>query len=393
VLAATAEGSDELLNRRELVAPVRAALEAAWHPAGFTAPSPGRYPWQWSWDSCFHAIVWAELGDDRGVGEIDRLLGHRDIEGFVPHVIYEPLDDPHEAFWGRPATSSITQPPMYGHALAELVRRGITVGDELLEAASQALRFLLEVRPRHACGLVALCHPWESGADDSPRWDHWYGVPWHGPDVFRIKGELLAAVVRSAGGAPIVNPAFDVAPASFNALVAFNARELAGLTGDDRLRSAADELAGALDARWDAGLRTWVDAGASAEGSGRVRTLDALLGVLVSSDPAKVDAALAEVVDPAAFGAVCGPTGVHRAEQVFSPRSYWRGSAWPQLAYLAWVAAVRAGRDEAAATLAAASLEGASRSGLAEHWDPDDGTALGAVPQSWTGLVLAMHRP
>jgi hypothetical protein len=390
VLATAGEGGGGLLSRDELVASVRTAFDAAWHPAGFTAPNPVRYPWQWLWDSCFHALIWAELGDDRGLIEIGRLLDHRDADGFVPHVIYAPLPNPHEHFWGRPGTSSITQPPMYGHALAELARRGIAVGDQLLGAATHALWFLLDVRRRHASGLIELCHPWESGADDSPRWDHWYGTPWDRPTVARVKGELLAAVERSAGGAPIANPAFDAGPASFSALVAFNARELAGLTGDDRLRAAADELAERLDDRWDATRRTWVDAGPSATGSARVRTLDALMGALTSPDPVKVDAALNELIDPLGFGGRCGPTGVHRAEPVFEPRSYWRGSAWPQLNYLAWVAANRAGRDETAATLAAASLEGASRSGLAEHWDPDDGTALGAVPQSWTGLVLVM---
>jgi hypothetical protein len=369
---------------------VRAALEAAWHPAGFTAPSPVRYKWQWLWDSCFHAIVWAELGDDRGVVEIRRLLGFRDADGFVPHVIYAPQDDPHEAFWGRPATSSITQPPMFGHALAELVRRGVDVDEQLLAGATEALRFLLEVRPRHESGLVRLCHPWESGADDSPRWDHWYGVPWDAATVFRVKGELLDAVERSPGGAPVGNPGFDAAPASFSALVAFNAHELAGLTGDAGLRRHADELIEALDHYWDASALTWTDAGAAGGGSGRIRTLDALLGGLVSSDRMKVDAVLGQLVDDTAFGGPCGPTGVHRSEPAFDPRSYWRGSAWPQLAYLGWVAARRAGRDDVAASVAAAALEGAGRSGLAEHWDPDDGTALGAVPQSWTGLVLAM---
>ena len=24
----------------------------------YTEPSPGRYPWQWYWDSCFAAIAW-----------------------------------------------------------------------------------------------------------------------------------------------------------------------------------------------------------------------------------------------------------------------------------------------------------------------------------------------
>ena len=34
-------------------------------------------------------------------------------------------DATHASFWGRPETSSITQPPMYGHALAELHRAGV----------------------------------------------------------------------------------------------------------------------------------------------------------------------------------------------------------------------------------------------------------------------------
>ena len=52
---------------------------------------------------------------------------------------------------------------------------------------------------------------------------------------------------------------------------------------------------------------------------------------------------------------------------------------WPQLAYLLWLAG---------ADVAEASVRGASVSGLAEYWDADDGTGLGAIPQSWTGLWL-----
>lgn len=376
------------MTRDELAAASRAVLEAAWDPAGYTAPSPERYPWQWLWDSCFHAVVWAELGDERAVVELDRMLSARDADGFVPHVLYAPHASPHAEFWGRADASSITQPPMHGHALAELVRRGVDVPERLLAASAEALRFLLEVRHRHPSGLVRLCHPWESGADDSPRWDHWYGFPYEGPDVFRIKGELLAAVARTPGGAPIGNPAFDVASASFNALVAFNARELAGLTGDDRLAAAAGEVAAALDERWDPELRTWVDAGASAATSGRARTVDALLGSLVSGHPDRVAAALADAVDASAYGGACGPAGVHRGEPSFDPGSYWRGSAWPQLTYLLWVAAERAGLDAGRRALAAAMGAGVERSGFAEHWHPDDGSARGAVPQSWATLAL-----
>lgn len=366
-------------------------LEGAWDPAGYTAPSPERYPWQWLWDSCFHSIVWAELGEDeRAVGELARLLEAQDDDGFLPHVLYAPHESPHTDFWGRPDASSITQPPMHGHALAELCRRGLDVPERLATLSTRALRFLLDVRHRHASGLVPLCHPWESGADDSPRWDHWYGFPWVHEDVYRIKGELLAACVRTPAGAPVANPSFDVASASFNALVAFNARELATVTGDDRLLGDAEDLAESLDERWDPALRTWVDAGGSADSSGAARTLDALLGALVSSRSDRVTAALREAVDPAAYGGRCGPAGVHRQEPSFDPGSYWRGSAWPQLSYLLWVAATRAGLDAEARTLAASTLAGVRASGWAEHWHPDDGSARGAVPQSWATLAVVM---
>ena len=353
----------------------RRILDDAWDPAGYTAPSPERYPWQWLWDSCFHAIVWAELGDERCVVELDRLLSAADADGFVPHVLYAPHESPHADFWGRPDASSITQPPMHGHALAELVRRGVDVPDRLLDASGRALRFLLEVRHRHPSGLVRLCHPWESGADDSPRWDAWYGE-----DRYRVKGELLAAVERLPDGGAIDNPAFDVASASFNALVAFNALELASLTGDTALAASAGEVAEALDAQWSDPLGTWVDAGGSS-----VRTLDALLGALVLRHRSVFD----QLVDPAAYGGACGPAGVHRGEATFDPGSYWRGSSWPQLTYLLWVAACRADHP-VAADLRASMLRGVEASGFAEHWHPDDGSGRGACPQSWATLALVM---
>ena len=43
--------------------------------------------------------------------------------------------------WGRDEASSITQPPMYGHAVAELVRRGVDVDQETVAKAEHGLRF------------------------------------------------------------------------------------------------------------------------------------------------------------------------------------------------------------------------------------------------------------
>jgi hypothetical protein len=366
-------------------------LEAHWTTAGYAAPNSAVYPWQWLWDSCFHAVIWHALGrTDRAVSELTQALSAQTREGFVPHMNYQLDPRASEAFWGRRGASSITQPPMYGHAVAGLLDDDVDVPDALVASAVRGLRFLIDHRARERSGLVRLCHPWESGADDSPRWDDLCPGGWAPDRWWAAKGELLSSVVVDGDGAAVDNPAFPVASVGFNALLAWNARRLGASTGDPALLEAADELAEAIDRRWDGSRGTWVDAGPTAEGSGHCRTADALLPLLVTTNATAVDAVCAQLVDPAAFGGRYGPAGVHRAEPVYAERTYWRGPVWPQLAYLLWLGLLAAGRTIEATDLASRTVAGGVRSGLAEYWTADDGLGLGAIPQSWTGLVVIM---
>jgi glycogen debranching enzyme len=377
---------------RDLRARVAEVMRSQWMPEGYTAPNNTVYPWQWLWDSCFHTLIWLELGDRaRAARELVHALSIQDATGFVPHMNYERGPDTHADFWGRRGSSSITQPPMFGHALAECARHGIDVPSELVDRARHGLAFLLRRRARHLrSGLVVLAHPWESGADDSPRWDDLCpeGISpanWH-----RRKGELVASIVRGESGAPIANPACVVASVSFNALIAFNTYELLTIIDDEVLRREADELVTRLDGQWDREHGSWIDAGATERGSGRIRTLDALLPLLVTRDAEARGRALASLLDHAAHGAPFGPCGVHRDEAVFSPDTYWRGPTWPQLDYLCWLGARRAGESATATAIARQTVAGALRSGLAEYWQPDTGRGLGAIPQAWAGLAIVM---
>ena len=233
-------------------------------------PNATTYPFQWLWDSCFHAIVWAHLGNpERALAELAHVFRTQDGVGFVPHIDYEADPSMHEAFWGRSGSSSITQPPMYGHALAELHRLGVVVTDELVERAAAGLQFLLDQRARDPhTGLITIVHPWESGSDNSPRWDHWSvanaGELFATAHWYDVKGDLMHTIERGPSGAPLANPAFGAAPVGFNALVAFNARELCELTGDASLMRQAVELETSVGARWDDDLTTWVDGGPAA---------------------------------------------------------------------------------------------------------------------------------
>jgi hypothetical protein len=366
-------------------------MEAHWRPQGFTCPNHETYPWQWLWDSCFHSIVWAALGDERALVELGTIFDGQDAAtGFVPHMTY--WQDPrHADFWGRERHSSITQPPMYGHAVRSLVDRGLDVPPAVVDSAARGLWFLLRDRRRSPAGLVQLAHPWESGADDSPRWDDLAGGPFELQRWYRRKGELVASIERNFCGAPIANREAPVASVAFAALVAFNARELASVTGDGALDAAGVELGQAVAARWYDERLTWADDGPTANGSGRARTLEGLLGVLVDDDRGHEESAFASLLDPRAHGAPYGPTGVHRSEPTFEPSTYWRGPAWPQLTYLLWVAAHRRGRDDVAQRLGWALRAGAARSDFAEYWHPDTGEGLGAVPQSWTALAVVTN--
>lgn len=372
---------------------VREALDAAWVAGeGYTAPNTDVYPWLWLWDSCFHSLVWAELDEpDRARAELTAALSTIDESGFVAHMGYQLDPERPVELWGRVGASSITQPPMFGHTIARLTAAGIEVPEATIDAADRALAHLLRDRPRIA-GLIEIVHPWETGCDDSPRWDDY--CPGDGFDLERWRAhkvDLLAHVERGPSGAPLHNPAFAVGSIGFNSLVAFNARELASVTGDRSLLPEVDQVVAAIDARFDWDLRTWVDAGPAAGGSGRSRTADGLLPLLVTADEESRHRAIEDVLDEDAYAAGYGPRGVHLGEPTYSASSYWRGPVWPQLAYLLWVGLVRAGEHDAAEVVRTTTVSGAVESGLAEYWHGDSGQGLGAIPQSWTGLALLMN--
>lgn len=376
----------------ELRETVRSALDAAWvETEGYTAPNSDVYPWLWLWDSCFHALVWERLGESaRAVAELTAALSTIDGAGFVPHMGYMLDPDTSIELWGRRGSSSITQPPMFGHAIAELHRRGVAVSSDVVDAATRGLRFLVERRAR-VDGLIEVVHPWETGCDDSPRWDDL--CPGDGFDIGRwraFKVEVLDHIERGPAGEPLHNPAFAVGSAGFTALTVFNARELHEVTGDDVLLDGLDALVAALDRRFDPDRRTWVDTGPAADGSGAIRTADGILPLLVTADVDAARRVVAELLDEDAYAGAYGPRGQHVGEPTYDPLTYWRGGVWPQLAYLVWVALRRGGHADAAEVVRTTTVDGATTSGLAEYWDGESGAGLGAIPQSWTGLVVLL---
>lgn len=380
--------ANERMDAGELRRRAHNLLDEHWLRQGYTMPNRATYPWQWLWDSCFHSIVWSELGDERALTELAQLFRFQTAQGFVPHMNYHPDPSAAREFWGRDGASTITQPPMYGHAIAELATRGMQPAEETVESAVRGLTYLFEHRRRTPDGLIELCHPWESGCDDSARWDANLDEPWQRERWRERKHALVAQVSTDAEGGATHNDDFAVGSVGFCALVAFNALELDAAVGSTGLVEPAKELVEAISGRWSDELTTWVDGGALADSSGRVRTTDAYFALLVDDKPLRAEAAAAQLIDPLAYGGDCGPAGCHRDESTFDPVTYWRGPAWPQMSYLLWVALRRMANLAAASVVGAGLRSGSIRSGFAEFWHPGTGQGCGAIPQSWATLAV-----
>src|SRR5262249_23070579 len=165
-------------RRRAVVdAESRRVMERNWVATpGFTMPNRRKYPWQWLWDSCFHALAWSALGDARWLRELENVFSLQLPSGVVPHMGYQTNPERSLALWHSPGRSDITQPPVYGHALRVLAAREFAV-DHLYDGATAGLRYLFEHRRDPDSGLIRVLHPWETGRDDSPRWDGWDSRP------------------------------------------------------------------------------------------------------------------------------------------------------------------------------------------------------------------------
>jgi glycogen debranching enzyme len=168
--------------------------------------------------------------------------------------------------------------------------------------------------------------------------------------------------------------------------------ELGHVQADDELVTRSRSIAAAMDTYlWNDEEQLWDDLAVVGGGpSVRVPISDGVMGALVTDDSSRAAAALQQLEEPDRFAAEFGPSNVARTHPAYDPLMYWRGPAWPQLNYLLWLAQRRWGRMVPAAQLAERTLASALTSGFAEYWNPETGDGLGAIPQSWTGLVVAM---
>src|ERR687893_2514501 len=163
----------------------------------WTKPAPSLYPHQWSWDSAFIALGLAHIDNQRATSELETLFKSQWATGKLPHIVFNPDAPPRSYFpdaerWNSSAlsgdaprgshTSGLCQPPVHAIAVRRIWEtsrgkdeRHLARARRFLEANYPRLfawhRYLTTARDPEGSGLVTIYHPWESGTDNSPRWD------------------------------------------------------------------------------------------------------------------------------------------------------------------------------------------------------------------------------
>ena len=157
---------------------------------GFTIPTKKLYPFQWNWDSGFTSLGMSHFNLNYSQRELMSLFSGQWENGMVPHIIFHSENEdtyfPNHDFWNArvnngapitPKTSGITQPPVHGFILEEIINRSPDNHD--LKAFAKAIfpkivnshRYFYTYRDPNREGLAFIFHPWESGRDNSPLWD------------------------------------------------------------------------------------------------------------------------------------------------------------------------------------------------------------------------------
>ncbi len=433
--------------------PTQLAARAAYLLRGndlgsMTSAAPRLYPHMWSWDAAFVAMGLAALSVERAVVELDTLLSAQWSNGMIPHIVFADGVDgyfPGPDRWecrqlaaAAPAgrqTSGITQPPVHAIAVQRILERARSRGRSTRAVAEEFLdrrwddlvrwhRWLAEARDPNQHGRITLYHGWESGMDNSPRWDSAYAnviagqVPSYtradkhvitDPSQRPSDGEYdrylwLLEEMKSVGYDDDRLPtamSFAVEDVFVSAIFSVACEVLATI-GEDCNRPNADvrELYGWAD-RFRAGVAETADHrnGAArdydlrARGWIRTETAAQFAPLLCGGLAHQQERALLKLFEGPRF---CGHPDLRYAlvpstspvSRDFRSREYWRGPVWPVLNWLFSWGFARRGWSERSLTLRREGLRQVSDGAFGEYYEPFTGEPLGSMQQSWTAAAV-----
>ncbi len=385
----------------DIFAGARSVLERNWRQGRrkgrrdytYTCPDRKKYPDQFFWDSCFHALAWSRIDPTRAMNELRSLALSQDPSGFIGHTI----------FWHGPCRlrraftynllhlkafhTATIQPPLLAFVWAQIAER---TGDAKF---AEEGRVLLE--RFHACldrertdsdGLIGVLQPDETGLDASPTYDAPLGWRSHPKPGFlwlqhfnRERHYDYRRVVADGG--------FHATDVLVNTAWILGWEGLARL-GVPGAEQRAEQLTAALVRRlYDAERGFFFAEGPDGERLD-VSTWAGLAPLGLKYLPADISRRVVEehLLDPKRFWLPYPVPSTAATEPTFVPgyhrylwiERYWRGPTWMFTTWFVLRGLIRLEREAETAHLVERSTALVRKSGFREYYDPYTGKGLGA---------------
>jgi putative isomerase len=143
-------------------------------------PSKVQYVGVWNWDACFHALAFRHLDPELARDQLRTIIACQLPDGMIPDAVYDEgvvdqIDHPNRA--------EVTKPPVIAWSALKLHETDPNP-DFLEEIYIPLVRWnawWFSMNDDDADGLAQYNHPYSSGLDDSPLFDH--GLPVESPDL------------------------------------------------------------------------------------------------------------------------------------------------------------------------------------------------------------------
>ncbi|MEL4504618.1 hypothetical protein AAEX63_07255 [Luteococcus sp. H138] len=404
--------------------------------------APKLYPHQWSWDAAFVSIGLAHVSVERAITEWKTIFDAQWSTGMLPHIVFGFAPDyfPGFAAWGtdvakaRPdgiETSGICQPPVHALCVELVCQIGLKKGGEQAELARAFMAdalprlarwhdWLSSARDREGLGVIEIHHGWESGMDNSPRFDPIYDRVQVAEPKMLPRTDLKHA-----------DPAERPSDREYQRYIWLIDQMISVEFDDDRIPDVIDFRCGdifmtaCLAASADALARMASSLG-DGELAARERTRAGNYRSAVASSIAPetglcrdydyTEGHWLDIESIAGFSMlVCGgdealvtrqreiirglrwmghprnlhplPGSISLDDPACRPREYWRGPVWPIMNWLLSYCATQNDDVELAGELRTAGLAQLGDLQFGEYYEPCTGEPLGSHQQSWTAMA------
>jgi glycogen debranching enzyme len=308
---------------------------------------------QWFWDSCFHAMILSDFDMSVAMEELFSLFTFQREDGFIPHMIYwegdgqvPPLwakEAGIEYFWSNAYCSDIIQPPIIAIAAEKIYN--VTKDGDFLKTILGNLKnyydYLYIKRDPDKDNLISILHPWESGWDNSQRWDELLGVRRDNGHVKRsdIDKKKIALFVNNASRgwneeSIFSSGNFDVEPVDFNVLYSLNMKSLERLflisedieQADIFAKRAEDTRKAILEHMWDGDK--YVDLLGKDNIKSSVKAASMFYPMMLEEESHYEYLIGKHLLNRNEFASPYGIPVTSMDDPTYDPEQYWRGNVW-----------------------------------------------------------------